>query len=524
MPDAAADERIAHLLEGLNDPQREAVTHPEGPLLVLAGAGSGKTRVLTHRLAWLIQTGRARPGEILAITFTNKAAQEMRERVELLLGHSTRAMWVMTFHSACARILRAEAPRLGYTRQYTIYDQSDSRRLVKQCLDELGVDPKRFTPAAVQHQISAAKNQLRDAAGYRELVGSYFEQTVADAYELYESSLHRMNAMDFDDLLGRTVDVLRLFPEVRARYQATFRHVLVDEYQDTNHAQYVLLQLIAGEHGNLMVVGDDAQCLVEGTLVTMADGTRRPIEEVRPGDAVRSCYGSGDFRPARVTSVHRSEATWGTEITLRSGRRVVSTPDHTHFAGFRRGISPQSQMTYVMHRGSHGFRVGTSRMYTDGVGKPILGRRASSDAGARGRRVGRGDAETESEARVMETQLSLRYQLAHAPVRRPARTQRERPRTRPGADRPGLLLPADHRLGSAAAARLRTRRGTPAPHPPLTRGAQAERHDHALRAASRRHSDAPGGSRRTVARGSSCARERRAQRATGEGGFRQLAL
>ena len=185
----------------------------------------------------------------------------MRERVELLLGHSTRAMWVMTFHSACARILRAEAPRLGYTRQYTIYDQADSRRLVKQCLDELGIDPKRFTPAAVQHQISAAKNQLRDAAAYRELIGSHFEQTVADAYQLYESSLHRMNAMDFDDLLGRTVDVLRLFPEVRARYQATFRHVLVDEYQDTNHAQYVLLQLIAGEHGNLMVVGDDAQSI-----------------------------------------------------------------------------------------------------------------------------------------------------------------------------------------------------------------------------------------------------------------------
>jgi DNA helicase-2/ATP-dependent DNA helicase PcrA len=259
MPDAAADARITQLLEGLNEPQLRAVTHESGPLLVLAGAGSGKTRVLTHRLAWLVQTGRARPGEILAITFTNKAAQEMRERVELLLGHSTRGMWVMTFHSACARIMRAEAPRLGYTRQYTIYDQADSRRLVKQCLDELGLDTKRYTPAAVQHQISAAKNQLRDAAAYRELVGSYFEQTVADVYDLYESSLHRMNAMDFDDLLCRTVDVLRLFPEVRARYQATFRHVLVDEYQDTNHAQYVLLQLIAGEHGDLMVVGDDAQ-------------------------------------------------------------------------------------------------------------------------------------------------------------------------------------------------------------------------------------------------------------------------
>src|ERR671928_1511482 len=211
------------LLAGLNEPQREAVTYGEGPLLVLAGAGSGKTRVLTHRIAWLVHTGEARTGEILAITFTNKAAQEMRERVELLLGHSTRGMWVMTFHSACARILRAEAPRLGYTRQFTIYDQADSRRLVKRCLDELGVDPKRFTPAAVQHQISDAKNRLRDAAGYRELVGSFFEQTVADVFEVYERELHRMNAMDFDDLLVRTVNVLELFPEVRGRYSAAFR-------------------------------------------------------------------------------------------------------------------------------------------------------------------------------------------------------------------------------------------------------------------------------------------------------------
>ncbi len=170
-------------------------------------------------------------------------------------------MWVMTFHAACARILRAEAPRLGYTRQFTIYDQADARRLVKRCLDDLDVDPKRFTPAAVHSQISAAKNRLRDAEGYRELVGSYFEQTVADVYELYERELHRMNAMDFDDLLVRTVNVLELFPEVRARYAAAFRHVLVDEYQDTNHAQYRLLQLIAGEHRNLMVVGDDAQAV-----------------------------------------------------------------------------------------------------------------------------------------------------------------------------------------------------------------------------------------------------------------------
>src|SRR4051795_2339358 len=190
----APSEDLDTLLEGLNEPQREAVTYGDGPLLILAGAGSGKTRVLTHRIAYLVHTGRARAGEILAITFTNKAAGEMRERVGHLLGHSTRAMWVMTFHAACARILRAEAPRLGYTRQFTIYDAQDSRRLVKRCLDQLDVDLKRFTPGAVQHQISDAKNKLRDAAAYRELVGSYFEQTVADAYELYERELHRMNA------------------------------------------------------------------------------------------------------------------------------------------------------------------------------------------------------------------------------------------------------------------------------------------------------------------------------------------
>jgi DNA helicase II / ATP-dependent DNA helicase PcrA len=261
MPDAAAADRLEALLEGLNEPQREAVEHPAGPLLVLAGAGSGKTRVLTHRIAWLIHAGVARPGEILAITFTNKAAQEMRERVELLLGHSTRTMWVMTFHAACARLLRAEAPRLGYTRQFTIYDQSDSRRLVKRCLDQVGADTKRFTPAAVQHQISDAKNKLRDAEAYRQLVGSFFEQTVADAYELYEREIHRMNAMDFDDLLVRTVNVLELFPEVRARYAGAFAQVLVDEYQDTNHAQYRMLELIAGEHRNIACVGDDDQSI-----------------------------------------------------------------------------------------------------------------------------------------------------------------------------------------------------------------------------------------------------------------------
>ncbi|MGZ4244217.1 MAG: ATP-dependent helicase [Solirubrobacteraceae bacterium] len=249
------------LLSGLNEPQREAVTYGEGPQLILAGAGSGKTRVLTHRIAYLIATDAAKPNEILAITFTNKAAGEMRDRAELLVGGRVRAMWVMTFHAACARMLRAEAARLGYTRQFTIYDTADSRRLIKRCLDDLGIDPKRFTPASVHSQISDAKNKLRDADAYAQMVGSFFEQTVADVYGSYERELHRMNAMDFDDLLVRAVNVLELFPEVRERYANGFRNVLVDEYQDTNHAQYRWLQLLAGEHRNLMVVGDDAQSI-----------------------------------------------------------------------------------------------------------------------------------------------------------------------------------------------------------------------------------------------------------------------
>src|SRR3984893_12526624 len=259
MADTATE--LDALLVGLNDPQREAVTYGDGPLLILAGAGSGKTRVLTHRIAYLPATGAAKPSEILAITFTNKAAGEMRDRAELLVGRRVRAMWVMTFHAACARMLRADAHRLGYTRQFTIYDQADARRLIKRCLDDLGIDPKRFTPGAIHSQISDSKNKLRDADAYGHLVGSFFEQTVADVYRSYERELHRMNAMDFDDLLVRAVNVLELFPEVRERYSSGFRHVMGDEYQDTNHAQYRWLQLLAGEHRNLMVVGDDAQSI-----------------------------------------------------------------------------------------------------------------------------------------------------------------------------------------------------------------------------------------------------------------------
>ncbi|CAN5429713.1 DNA helicase PcrA [soil metagenome] len=252
---------VERLVEGLNPPQREAVTHGEGPLLVLAGAGSGKTRALTHRVAYLLATGQARPNQILAITFTNKAAQEMRDRVAELIGGVERRMWVMTFHAACARLLRMEAERLGYKRSFTIYDQADSLRMVKRCLADREVDTKRYPPRSVQARISDLKNLLVDAEEYTEDVASPFEQMVSQVYRSYERRMLEANAMDFDDLLMRAVNVLELFADVRERYQERFRWILVDEYQDTNRAQYRLLQLLSGKHGNLTVVGDENQSI-----------------------------------------------------------------------------------------------------------------------------------------------------------------------------------------------------------------------------------------------------------------------
>jgi DNA helicase-2/ATP-dependent DNA helicase PcrA len=248
-------------LADLNPAQREAVLATEGPVLVVAGAGSGKTRVLTYRIAHLVSAVGVKPQEILAITFTNKAAGEMRERLEGVLGGIARTMWVMTFHSACGRILRTEAPKLGYRSNFTIYDQADQVRVVKLCLEELERDPKRFVPRGIHSQISNAKNLLITPDDYKARVSSFYDQTVADVYELYQGRLFASNAVDFDDLLMLTVQVLERFPEARKRWQKAFRYVLVDEYQDTNHAQYRLLQLLAGEHQNVFAVGDPDQSI-----------------------------------------------------------------------------------------------------------------------------------------------------------------------------------------------------------------------------------------------------------------------
>ena len=237
--------------------QREAVEHGDGPLLIVAGAGSGKTRVLTHRIAYLIKQRDVSPFQILAITFTNKAAGEMRDRVGELLGQRLgRAMWVMTFHSACARLLRREAKRLGYTDRFTIYDASDSERLIGYCIRDLDVDTKRFAPRGVATAIGRAKDEMLDEDTYASNASNFYDKTIAEVYREYQARLRRANAMDFDDLILNVVHLFRLFPDVLAAYQDRFRHLMIDEFQDTNQAQFELAQLLARRDRNICVVGD----------------------------------------------------------------------------------------------------------------------------------------------------------------------------------------------------------------------------------------------------------------------------
>ena len=254
------------LLQGLNPQQEEAVKHAGGALLIVAGAGSGKTRVLSNRIAYLIATRRAHHGEILAITFTNKAAAEMRERIELLVGGRAKTMWISTFHSSCVRILRREAANVGLNSNFSIYDSADSLRLITLVAKNLDLDPKRFAPKAIQHKISALKNELIDADSYASSANysDPFEQAVAEVFKGYTQRLRQANAMDFDDLIAETVYMFRAFPALADSYRRRFRHVLVDEYQDTNHAQYALVREIVGEGpgaAELTVVGDSDQSI-----------------------------------------------------------------------------------------------------------------------------------------------------------------------------------------------------------------------------------------------------------------------
>ena len=310
--------RALALLEGLNPPQREAVVHQGGPLLLVAGAGSGKTRVLTHRIGYLLAARGARPGEVLAITFTNKAAAEMRERVEALVGPAARAMWVSTFHSACVRILRREAAAVGLRSSFSIYDAADSQRLMALVCRELDLDPKRHPPRSFTSQVSNLKNELVDDETYASRVaaeGTPAEKVLSDAYRLYTARLRQANALDFDDIIMLTVNVLQAFPDVAQSYRRRFRHVLVDEYQDTNHAQYVLVRELVGG----AVHGADAERSGDGS-----DAALPPSELTVVGDADQSIYA---FRGASIRNIEEFEHDYpdATTILLEQNYRSTQT-------------------------------------------------------------------------------------------------------------------------------------------------------------------------------------------------------
>ncbi len=249
------------LLNGLNPEQQRAVKTTEGPLLLMAGAGSGKTRVLTHRIAYLMVEKAVNPYNILAITFTNKAAREMKERVQKLMGGVADEVWISTFHSMCVRILRKDIDRLGYSRNFLILDTTDQLSAIKQILKEKNIDPKKFDPRAILGSISSAKNELKTAEDYAETAGDYYERTVSEVYDAYQKLLRKNDALDFDDLIMVTILLFKRVPEVLEYYQRKFQYIHVDEYQDTNRAQYVLVKQLASRFQNICVVGDSDQSI-----------------------------------------------------------------------------------------------------------------------------------------------------------------------------------------------------------------------------------------------------------------------
>ena len=288
------------LLAGLNPQQQKAVIHQGAPLLVVAGAGSGKTRVLTRRISYLMAAREVRPYEILAITFTNKAAGEMKERVTELVGPVAKSMWVSTFHSACVRSLRQEIQRLGYSTSFSIYDSADSQKLISRVMETLNLDAKRYPPRQFQALISNAKNELQTPYQYLSAAQNQFETIVADVYTLYEKRLQQANALDFDDLIMKTVQVLQQFPEAKARFRSRFRHILVDEYQDTNHAQYMLVKELTGSEGDGFPIAE--LCVV--------------------GDADQSIYG---FRGATIRNILQFEVDYPNAATVLLEQNYRST-------------------------------------------------------------------------------------------------------------------------------------------------------------------------------------------------------
>ena len=342
------------VLDGLNPAQLDAARHTDGPLLIVAGAGSGKTRVLTRRIAHLIHTGVS-PFEILAITFTNKAADEMKQRVAALVGPVAQKMWVSTFHSACVRILRRDAHHLGYPSSFTIYDQADAVRLTGYVIRDLGLDQKRFQPRSIHGMISSAKNEGLNAGQMAERAVVPPEKKAAEVYAEYQRRLQQAGAMDFDDLLLNTVRLFRAHPDVLDHYRRRFKHVLVDEYQDTNAVQNELVLQLAGQHRNICVVGDSDQCLPPGTPVATPAGLQ-PIDALAAGDEVLGTGGGASPVVGRITHVHEGHYN-GSLYRITAGSAVVEGTPH-HVVPARVVPLDERWFVYLMYRADLGWRIG----------------------------------------------------------------------------------------------------------------------------------------------------------------------
>jgi DNA helicase-2/ATP-dependent DNA helicase PcrA len=402
---------VSHLLDGLNEAQRQAVGSPLGAALVLAGAGSGKTRVLVHRVAWLIQVEGASPNSILAVTFTNKAAAEMRSRIETLLGLPSGAMWLGTFHGLAHRLLRIHWREAGLPQSFQILDSEDQARVLRKVLKALDLDETRWIPREILWFINAQKDEGHRAKHIKD-DGDPTRRQLIKIYQAYEEACQRAGVVDFAELLLRAYELWRDNPSLLQHYRTRFQHVLVDEFQDTNAIQYKWLMLLSAQGGMPFVVGDDDQCLAHGTLVTMGDGAKRAIESIVPGDSVLSNYGGGDLRPARVTECFAKRRQGQlVSVHLRSGAVVKSTPEHVHFAGYVLGETPQTYFLYLMHKEGVGYRLGTSQVYTEGQARPMVGfKQRCLQEHADALWIVRTHT-SENEARIDEAVTSLRFGL-----------------------------------------------------------------------------------------------------------------
>lgn len=366
----------------LNTEQYEAATTIDGPLLILAGAGSGKTRVLTYRIGHMIKDIGIYPSQILAITFTNKAAGEMKERVKNIVGNEAENMWVSTFHSCCVRILRREIEKIGFNKNFAIYDTYDQKTLIKQCMKELNINEKEITDKEIISKIGGLKDNLISPEQYKnENERNYRLNKIADVYMLYQKKLKASNALDFDDLIFKTVELFKKNNDVLEFYQRKFKYIMVDEYQDTNMSQYELIRLLSMSHKNICVVGDDDQCLPEGTLLHGESGPLR-VEDTIQGDKVICASGNGEIIIGQIDKVSKKKYK-GTlvKITTQSGKTIKATPNHLTFS--RINVLEGKFYVYLMYKKGMGYRIGQTQTvrsrkgeFTNGLAVRLNGEQA----------------------------------------------------------------------------------------------------------------------------------------------------